>query len=582
MQGRNAAQDSQNEFATPLERRTHLRRLGPITFYAPLLASALVTLVIVHSCAAVYLDMIGARMASQGGNEKLIALLSTWTPRLNAALAVPLGALLLGLAVCGLLYLWLKPRRTLAIVATVALAALWITGLSRYVRGADIPATVVSGFADLVGRPEIASMLITLGLAVGVVVLPALWFIWPFEALPVSLLWLLAWSVLTFGLREYQAGAVLLISAAATVAVSVLGLRLTSRFLLPSPEEETHGRAYSFLRDHVLGMNLPAYVVVDTPHQGSKAEERVPGDRFSQLASGPGFVLSDCDHAVAVSSGIKFKGVQGPGITFTGYADRVMQTVDLRPQLRAFHVEALTKDGIKIRVLAFTPFKIDSRGRQPQLGEAFPYNKGAAFRAIHAQRMEHEGAGQSAERMKQRAWQDLPQMISEHILQDVIGEYEFDDLYGPYQPGGEPPRKVIAQAFRERLAAELEPLGLHLVGGGISDLEPADSRDVYLKRVHSWQADWERKITLRKAEGQAEWLRMVERARAEAQAELILSLGHQLEELSTAGTGFRPDVAVKLLVTILDELMVQQPTVGQIVPGETLQALADIRKALTG
>jgi regulator of protease activity HflC (stomatin/prohibitin superfamily) len=354
-----------------------------------------------------------------------------------------------------------------------------------------------------------------------------------------------------------------------------LGLFVVSGFLLPLPDKSHRGKVFNFLRDYMLHANFPAYVVVDELHEEDKVEKRVPGSSFGRLATGPGFILTDCDHAVAISAGIKFKGVQGPGVIFTGFGDQVMRTIDLRPQLRAFPVEALTKDGIKIRVLAFTPFKIDARGRQPRLGEPLPYNKGAAFRAVHAQKIEHEGSEK-----KQCSWGDLPRMIAERTLQNIISEYNFDDLYGPYQPGGEPPRKAIAGRFYEQAAAKLEPLGIQLIGGGISDLEPANPQ-VYVERVRSWQAEWARKIMLRQAEGQAEWLRMVERARAEAQADLILNMGRQLEELSAARTELRPETALNLLVSILDELMRQQPTLGQILPGETLQVLTGIRAALT-
>ncbi len=102
-----------------------------------------------------------------------------------------------------------------------------------------------------------------------------------------------------------------------------------------------------------------------------------------------------------------------------------------------------------------------------------------------------------------------------------------------------------------------------------------------MERVRSWQADWARKIMLKQAEGQTEWLRTVERARAEAQADLILSLGRQLEELSTARTELRPETALSLLVSVLEGLMRQEPTLGRLVPGETLQALLGIRKAIT-
>jgi len=72
----------------------------------------------------------------------------------------------------------------------------------------------------------------------------------------------------------------------------------------------------------------------------------------------------------------------------------------------------------------------------------------------------------------------------------------------------------------------------------------------------------------------------VERARAEAQADLILNLGRQLEELSAEKTEFRPEIALKSLLSTLERMMRQQPALGQLVPGETMQALLDIRKVI--
>jgi hypothetical protein len=181
--------------------------------------------------------------------------------------------------------------------------------------------------------------------------------------------------------------------------------------------------------------------------------------------------------------------------------------------------------------------------------------------------------------MRLRKWHELPRAIAERVLQNIIGEYSFDDLYGPHQPGGEPPRAVIANRFCERLDEELEPLGIQRVGGGLSDLEPADPQ-VYLERARSWQAEWERRVTLRQAEGRAEWLRTVERARAEAYTDLILDLGRQLEGLRVDETEFGPEVTVNMLLSTLERMMTQQPALGQLVPGEVQQALLDIRKII--
>jgi hypothetical protein len=358
----------------------------------------------------------------------------------------------------------------------------------------------------------------------------------------------------------------------------MLGFRLVSGYMLPLPGREHWREMLGFLRDCAQGYNYPGYFIVDELYEEDRVEARVPGNRFTDFASAPGFVISDANYAAAISSNIKFKGVKGPGVAFIRYGDQVMQTVDLRPQLRAFPVEAVTKDGIQIKTLVFTPCRIDTRGKQPRLGERLPYSAAAGFRAIRAQEMRHEGPGQTHDRKKRYKWERLSHLIAARILQDIVSRYTFDDLYGPYQPGGDPPRKVIAKELMDRLRSELKERGIELVGGGISDLQPVDP-DVYVKRVENWKEEWTHKIALQKTEGQAEWIKMVERARLEAQADLILDLGRRLES-SMARTELRPQAALDQFVKLLDELMKQQPTLGQVMPEKTVEALLEIRKVI--
>lgn len=518
----------------------------PIGFYTLLLGAALGILLVLQ----VLLLMIppfSHWIASSSGVHTLLAILYCW--------------LFLGFGVCGLLYFGLKSR-TIAKIVTPIAVAYWLAVLTRYVQNDDVIAKIFAAF-----------------LGVAILVLAWLWFLRPVHWLIpaiVTVLWFLGWGILS--LQEPRAGVLLLATFIAVHAVFLIGLYIACGFLLPLPDKSHRGKVFNFLRDYQLHNNFPAYVVVDALMEEDKVEERVPGSPFAMFAKSPGFVITGCDHAVAISDGVTFKGVQGPGVVFIGFADQIMRTVDLRPQLRTFYVEALTKDGIGIRVLTFVPFKIDARGQRPELGKPLPYNKSAAFQAIYAQKMEHEGKGQIPERMKQRGWDELPVLLGERILQNIISEYNFDDLYGPYQAGGVPPRKLIAQTFCARLDEELKPLGIQRVGGGISDLEPTDPH-VYLEKVRSWQADWMRKATLRRARGYAERLGIIERARAETRAELILNLGRRLEELSATATELRPEVILNQFLAMLEE-MTMQPMMRRLLPRETWRAIGDLRKTL--
>lgn len=329
---------------------------------------------------------------------------------------------------------------------------------------------------------------------------------------------------------------------------------------------QNHRTAGKILLGYALGMYYPFWVVTREPREEDKIEERGTGNALAMVAIGNGIIISDCDHVVAVSDGIKFKGAQGPGLSFTGFADRPLRTLDLRPQLRAFTVQGLTRDGIQVKVLAFTPFQIDRGGQQPRLGESFPYRKSAAFQAVHAQMMAVAGKPDHP----QHAWDELPQLYGTRILQDILARYDFDALYR-YDPGEEPPRIRIAREFRDRLRGELAPFGIQLIGGGISNLLPL-REEVLKERVRHWRAEWVRRILVQQAEGQQERLWRIEQARAEAQAHLILALGERLAELDRPDTPVTPQKIVDQFLKILEE-MTQQPMMRRYLPRETPEDL---------
>ena len=169
----------------------------------------------------------------------------------------------------------------------------------------------------------------------------------------------------------------------------------------------------------------------------------------------------------------------------------------------------------------------------------------------------------------------MSRLIATRILQDIISQHRFDDLYGPYQAKGDPPRKGVAQELVRRLRDELGEMGIELVGGGGSDLQPV-APEVYEKRVENWKEGWEYRIALQKTESQAEFVEMVERVRLEAQAELILDMGRRLEA-SLADTELHPPAAIRQFMMLLDELMRQQPTLQDVIPEKTAEALMEIR-----
>lgn len=519
---------------------------------------------------------------------------------LDRLLVTPFALLLAGLTVCILLYLWLKFRLPAA-VATLVLTILWGISLLRYLGGQD-PAPWMAGYLGALGlSSDQLRLFLMVILSAGVLILPPLWFLRPLEGffgLPVgsifalvsSLVWLVLWLVLSVALREYRWGSILIVSLVFSGGVFLFGLYVASASVLPLPQPHGRQEALGLLRDYSLGINRPCYAVVDKPYQEEKIETRIPGNAFGYLAEGPGVVLSDCDHAIAISDGVNFKGLADPGVVFTGFADRPMQAIDLRTQLRSFTVDALTKDGIKVRVGVFIPFKIDSGRKRPELGEYLPHDKGAAFRAIHDQQAHHEENRETPPHIEKKTWESMPRSMAERILQNMLSEYDFDELYEPYRPGSQAPRAAIDREFGKHLAADLKAKGVQVVGweaddpgtlqARIENIEPIEPR-VYIDRVHSWQADWIRKVMLMQARGHADRLRVLEHARAETRSDLIRHLGRQLEELDASQAKPHPEVILNRFLAALEDLAAR-PYVRELLPVETWQAVKNMRDEMSG
>jgi hypothetical protein len=321
------------------------------------------------------------------------------------------------------------------------------------------------------------------------------------------------------------------------------------------------------LLTHALGSNYPYYVVIDEKINERTEEirtwltgeerliRRLDGDLFSDFLSGPGIVLTGCDHAVVISSNAVFRGAKGPGVIFTDIYESPTHVIDLRVQLRAFPVEAWTKDGIGIKVGIFIPFQIGTGDAKTQLGKGFPYRSSDAFKAVHAEMMQVD-LTQAPDNVKKLEWYDLPQLIGEPIVRDIISRYEFDELYAPfelYEDFNAHPRARIAKELRDRLDKELPAVGIKRVGGGISDLEP-DER-VIDQRIEAWRAEWMRKITFQRATGQSTRIRTVEKARAQAQIDVILDIAKRIERLRETGAPVPVDAILLYFVEVLEHLL---------------------------
>jgi regulator of protease activity HflC (stomatin/prohibitin superfamily) len=296
--------------------------------------------------------------------------------------------------------------------------------------------------------------------------------------------------------------------------------------------------------------------------------ERVPGNQFTMHLGGPGIFLAGPDHVVAVSDGMKFKGVRGPGVVFTHAFEGIQEPMDLRPQLRATAVEALTKDGISLRFTTYGLFQLDAGERRPALGTPFPFRARSVFNAFHKRPMEirrQEVDGETIEQRERRQWEDLFEIVGTHVAQDIIGEYTFDELCEPFRPDDDP-RGRIAREYRKQLDRAIREYGIRVRGAGVSNLLPAERDLVLRRRVANWQAEWQRRMLEQRGEAEAEGERLMGQARAQVQAEIIERISEAIAETAPEDTESMFNTVALRFVESLNRMVAQPPIREQLPP----------------
>lgn len=362
------------------------------------------------------------------------------------------------------------------------------------------------------------------------------------------------------------------------VALFWAGAYVLSQQLLPLGDKVVRARRRQALRallTYTLGTNLSYYVV-----ENRKATTRVAGDRFRKFFAGPGIVLTGCDHTAVISDGIKIKEVVDPGLTFIQPPDVIAEVIDLRFQNRSLEVEALTKDGIRVKAPVSVSFRINAGDDWPRSDASFPFRKSAVFEAVRAQPIEHsrsQSDGKVIETKQKRTWDQIVGIVAARAIRRVIGNYTFDELYALYDLQKNP-RPEIVQELRQQLRGELGALGIQVVGGGVGNLQPVDDTLVQ-QRIDNWQAELARQVTVELGKGEAEYIRMIESARALAQAEMIRTISEGFEHAGSVDATIATEVIALRFVETLDE-MIQSPAVQKALPPSSAETLEAIKRSM--
>jgi hypothetical protein len=334
--------------------------------------------------------------------------------------------------------------------------------------------------------------------------------------------------------------------------VLYVGLRFGGSQLLPSPGRGQSREAFQLLKSQLGSSGRPGFMADGGPWVGDEMHP-FPGQALELPNDKPSFVITPTHQVVAISDRLQLKGIRGPGLVLLRPEERVEQIIDLRVQERDFELVGRTLDGIEVHVGASVSFQIDAGRRKPELGASLPFSRAAAFKAVHAQRVEHAGHANPSRGAERRLWDELPSVRAEHVLRDIISRMRFDELYAPRQADAASPRRAIAGTLADQLRPSLRAIGIQLVALELGNFQPTDPQ-VYVKRARNWQAEWIARVIEGQAEGDHEGRELLDPAQSAALRERILDVGRQLEQLAQSKTELAPGAALEQLLTELETL----------------------------
>lgn len=340
---------------------------------------------------------------------------------------------------------------------------------------------------------------------------------------------------------------------------------VVSRYLLPLGHSALWGRSFRCLLGYCLGTNRPFHV-----SDGLDLELRVPGNPFGLFFAGPGLAITGPAQAPVIWTGLRFVRIAEPGLTFTERLETIYQTLDLRPQLRSFNVEGITRDGIRVRVRVHIAIKLAAEHEKPKIGTGFPFDRDSVYEAIWRQPVE-DG--------KRRPWDEWVKIAATRQLRRILGRYRIDQLTETLNLA-EKPRKTVQSDLLRRLRNQMGDCGIEIIDTWFENVKPVD-RSVITERTEAWKAEWGRRILITEGKAQATALVEIEEARIRAQADLISAIGRVVEHEDSVDPEALANLAALKFIEALDEA-VGNPRVREAVPQSTFETLDRVRRLVIG
>ncbi len=285
---------------------------------------------------------------------------------------------------------------------------------------------------------------------------------------------------------------------------------------------------------------------------------------------GPGVLDVDENSAVVLEKFGRFSRALGPGYYFLERFERVVGSVDLRPQLRKTGARVYARDGIPIQYDVEIEFRL--LGETVEDVQQAPRPKNRLWARIEPRLMRRAYVHLSSYHFSPRAawsavfplavndsgqvtsWSDSIMHTGMDEIEKVLSAHSFDELSLPVKNGvldsrvDMSVRRRVQREAEAMAAAALQRNGAQLIGLRFSSFrfDDEEARGILDQYFKDWQAHWTNAARLAREEGKTEAFKLQEDARAEAQLKMLALMSDGLSQISTRKASYDTVIMLRM------------------------------------
>jgi hypothetical protein len=376
------------------------------------------------------------------------------------------------------------------------------------------------------------------------------------------------------------------------LATYYIALYNMANVILPASNPEDHKekrKRFNILASYTWGTQSPLIVTDDNAWK--VPEIRIPGDftwDFSDfpmpiienLKWKPGLIWMRSHQVASITSGIKFKRVDGPGVVYTGVMERPEQIFDLRLQLRTNEIDVVSKDGISFIVRVFTGFRLDPEAWDKDLYDKLrpvnPLLRGAdkpnhtkgsfPYSTLRVQAAFGTTSTKAIANNPIIYWDQWAINVIEDQTRKTISQKNLDELWRPVEDAQfANALDQIAKEIKGSSEFILRTAGILLVVARVVNFRFKDRREedsldgISKQQLETWEAEWERNRVKILSKAQADAERAQQEARSYAESLLLSSIADGLQKAKDMNPDLPRYVIAMRFLSSLQDYIHKQP-----------------------